>query len=235
MKGFPFEGWSFAGKHHTQLSMTLRRLVNMYRDGLLKKCRWIHFLGISTLKAGMALTFLQRALRESGYAPDVQISFDSSSPVMAASNGYQAVIGFDLGPDKWVFRTESVALAEHAASDMTISEVAHTWRKGAADRMTVTTYVGNTVPLREMITVREGKRPMMTPDQLAMLIHHNTQAYIEGFRRTYDYLDQKATMERPQQVRHLDALLRAVFAAANPMAVIDEVEPQLDALMLEQA
>ncbi len=130
MKRFPFEGWSFAGKHHTQLSMTLRRLVEMRRDGLLSTCPWIHFLGISTLKAGMALSFLQRALRESAYAPDVQISFDSSSPVMAASQGYQAVIGFDLGADDWNFRAESIALDENATSDMTISEAARAWRKG---------------------------------------------------------------------------------------------------------
>ncbi len=75
----------------------------------------------------------------------------------------------------------------------------------------------------------------MIPDQLAMLIHHNTQAYIEGFRRVYGYLDQKATMGRPQQVRHLEAMIKAVFASSDPLALINEIEPHLDVLMLEQA
>lgn len=34
MKGFPFEGIAFAGKHSTEFSMTLKRIFQMLQDGM---------------------------------------------------------------------------------------------------------------------------------------------------------------------------------------------------------
>lgn len=113
VRDFPFDGWAFAGKHSTILSMTLRRLAQMKADKLLRPGQWMHFLGISTLSVGVALTYLQRALREHTPAHDIQLSFDSKSPVDGIIFGYQAVAGFDFSVDRWSFRTEKTGLEEH--------------------------------------------------------------------------------------------------------------------------
>lgn len=246
VKHFPFEGWAFAGKHHTQLSMTLRRLLDMQRDGKLASCRWIHFLGVSTLRHGIVLSFLQRALRESGIAPHVQVTFDSASPVKTATSGYQAALGFSLGKDGWSFHPERIATSELSASEETISTLANRWRKKQPDRLSVITHVGNEVPLRELITERQGKRPTVSNTQLALLIHHNTQCFIEGFRHAYRLLDDKSALDRHPSIRHLDILLKSVFPpigtaypstliSTDPYKAIDAALPYIDALMLEQA
>lgn len=246
VKRFSFEGWAFAGKHHTQLSMTLRRLLDMHRDGKLASCRWIHFLGVSTLRHGIVLSFLQRALRESGVAPHVQITFDSASPVKTATSGYQATLGFSLGKDGWSFHPERIATSELSASDDTISTLANRWRKQQPDRLSVATHVGRALPLRELITGRQGKRPTVSNTQLALLIHHNTQCFIEGFRHAYHLLDAKAALDRHPSIRHLDIVLKSVFPpigtaypntliSTDPYEAIDAALPYIDALMLEQA
>jgi hypothetical protein len=246
VKGFPFEGWAFAGKHHTQISMTLRRLLDMQRDGKLASCRWIHFLGVSTLRHGIVLSFLQRALRESGAAPDVQITFDSASPVKSAASGYQATLGFSLGGDGWSFHPQRIATSELQASDDTISVLAGQWQRNRSDRFAVITHVGELVPLRELITARPGKRPTLTTTQLALLIHHNTQSFIEGFRHAYRLLDDRSALDRHPSIRHLDQLLKSVFPprgtvypntliSTDPYAAIAAASSFFDALSLEQA
>ena len=55
VKHYPCEGWAFAGKHSVMLSMTLRRLIQMRNDRLLKQNQFIHFLGVSTLNVSAAV------------------------------------------------------------------------------------------------------------------------------------------------------------------------------------
>lgn len=240
VKGYNLEGWAFAGNHHTQLSMTLRRLIEMQKDGHLAQTKWIHFLGISTLRAGVALTYLQRAMRRHKLgAADVQLSFDSSSPTQAAAQGYQAIIGSELSPAKWTFRPQRIALEEHVGTEATLQDLARDWKAGRSDRHIAQTYTGANIPIRDLIKARHGKLPTQSPEQAALLIHHNTQAYIEAFRSVYALLEPKSATERPAALKHFELLLDAVLeplskdAYSEAFARVNAAESDLDVFIYE--
>ncbi len=240
VKQYDFEGWAFAGNHHTQLSLTLRRLIEMQRDGHLAKTKWIHFLGISTMKAGVALTYLQRALKRAGLGHrDLQLSFDSSSPTQAAVKGYQAIVGYEISPDNWAFRPKHIALEEHVGSALTIQDLARGWRKEGPDRHTAHTYLGANIPFKDLIKARPGKLPTQSRDQSVLLMHHNTQAYIEGFRAVYKILEAKSTIHRIAPLRHFELMLDAILKPtstgdwAKALEYVDESASALDVFMLE--
>jgi glycosyltransferase involved in cell wall biosynthesis len=242
VKTSAFEGWAFAGKHHTQLSMTLRRLIEMHRDGLLESVEWMHFLGISTLRAAFALTYIQRALRKFDLAPNVQISFDSSSPTQTAKNGLQATVGFDLDPARWTIRPERLGLGKYRnRPELKIADLARLWASKGKDRFAVSTSVGVRVPISDLVTFG-GKRAMLGREQFAVVVNHNTQAQIEMFRRVYAYLDPKDSSYRPEAIKHLsliiDGVLRPVGGTFDwniAMERVNDAASSLDALMLEQA
>ena len=234
VKPFDAAGWAFAGKHHTQLSMTVMRLLDMKRDGLLASCQWIHFLGISTLRTGMILSYLQRLLRSTGMAPNVQITFDSASPVKLAANAYQAVLGFETGGDSWSFRPKRIAVEELLGTDQTIGSLASEWAKGQRHHRKVNTYVGETVKFEHLLTPRQGEQTTLSSEQFALLTHHNTQAYIEGFRHAYRYLSENAQVERPPAVSHLLVLLEKIFTGDDSYEFARKAQIELDELMYEQ-
>lgn len=234
VKAFDAAGWAFAGKHHTQLSMTLMRLLDMHEDGLLESCEWIHFLGISTLRTGMVLSYLQRILRETGMAPKVQISFDSASPVKFAANAYQAVLGFDIGGDNWTFKPQKIAADNLVKGQSTIGTLSQEWALAGSHRRRISTYVGETVRFDQLVTQRGQQRDTLTSKQFALLVHHNTQAYIEGFRHAYGYLQRGAELERPPAVSRIASLLEWAFTRPDPRAFVELARIELDELMYEQ-
>jgi len=225
-KDHPFEGWAFAGKHSVQLSMTLRRLIQMRDDGLLKKEQLIHFLGVSTLKVGVALTFIQRALREHTDATNVQLTFDSKSPVDAMVNGYQAITGYDFSPDRWSIRTQRTNIAANIKSDQYLLNMAGPWINRSELRFPAQSTLAHLLKLKDLVGTENPKTGKATPSALqqVLLVHHNTQALIEGFRRAYGYLDRKYALERPQSVRWLDEFIRLIFQTEAPMRLIAELE-----------
>lgn len=235
VKHYDFDGWAFAGKHSTILSMTLRRLVQMDQDGLLRPGMWIHFLGISTLSAGAALTYLQRALRLYTPAKDIQLTFDSKSPVDGIAFGYQAVCGFDFAPNKWTFRTQKTNLPEHIGSETLLSDLARDWSCDGNDRVLAKTTLGEMINLGQLVGPFDPTKDRHTPRnwQQTLLIHHNTQAYIEGFRQAYRRLDDKAVLQRVHTIRHLREVFEVIFTDADPDARINECASFLDAMSFE--
>jgi len=235
VRHYPFEGWAFAGKHSVQLSLTLRRLIQMRNDGLLRPNSYMHFLGVSTLKVGVALTFIQRALRRYTDAKSIQLSFDSKSPVDSMANGYQAIVGYDFTPDKWSIRTERTNLAKYAGSDRPLRDIAVEWAAEKPDRKCARSTLGHVLTLSDLVGEMDPETRKRTPSSLqqAMLVHHNTQALIEGFRNAYRFLDSKSVLQRAPSVRHMSEMIREVFIAPNPFEIIDSCAVQLDALSFE--
>lgn len=68
--------------------------------------------------------------------------------------------------------------------------------------------------------------------QQVLLIHHNTHAFFEGFRRAYRTLDDRNILERPKELMCLPALLDGVFTSETPMQFIQNAERELNALAL---
>lgn len=232
IKHFPFEGWSFAGKHSVQLSLTLRRLIQMRDAGLLRNGQWIHFLGVSTLKVGAALTYIQRALREYTDAKDVQITFDSKSPVDSMVQGYNAIAGYDLNLNKWSVRNEPTNIKANIGSDVKLHFLAQEWAGKSPNRILAQSTLSHILTLNDLVGemgLAKGKRIPNSLQQV-LLVNHNTQALIEAFRSAYRFLDLKYAYDRPESIRFLELSINTIFTVEKPFQAIDELETQLDAL-----
>jgi hypothetical protein len=80
------EGWAFGGANMCKMDITLKRLMTMREDGLLKGKNWIHFLGTAQLDWSCYLTLIQRQLRKN-INEAITISFDCASPFIATAHG----------------------------------------------------------------------------------------------------------------------------------------------------
>jgi hypothetical protein len=80
------EGWAFGGANMCKMDITLKRLMTLREDGLLKGKNWIHFLGTAQLDWSCYLTLIQRQIRKH-INEEVTISFDCASPFIATAHG----------------------------------------------------------------------------------------------------------------------------------------------------
>jgi hypothetical protein len=80
------EGWAFGGANMCKMDITLKRLMSLREDNLLKDKNWIHFLGTAQLDWSCYLTLIQRQLRKN-INPELTISFDCASPFIATAHG----------------------------------------------------------------------------------------------------------------------------------------------------
>lgn len=80
------EGWAFGGANMCKMDITLKRLISLREDNLLKDKNWIHFLGTAQLDWSCYLTLIQRQLRKH-INPELTISFDCASPFIATAHG----------------------------------------------------------------------------------------------------------------------------------------------------
>ncbi|WP_299871016.1 hypothetical protein [uncultured Sulfitobacter sp.] len=233
MQQFRFDGWTFAGKHHSELAMTCRRLIEMRDLGYLRQGQWLHFLGVSTLRVGVGLSMLQRALRKHTGASDIQLSFDSGSPVDTMKNGYHAVTGVDLDPNSWRFRDAKTHLDNQVGDMRPISQLVEKQSRGRMFKQTLTTLSAHlTIDDFSKKTFAGFTKEQSHKLQQVLLIHHNTQAYFEGFRHAYRTLADHNSLERPKELVSLPALLDGVFTSETPMQFIQDAERELNALAL---
>jgi hypothetical protein len=80
------EGWAFGGANMCKIDITLKRLMTLREDGLLKGKNWIHFLGTAQLDWSCYLTLIQRQIRKH-INEELTISFDCASPFIATAHG----------------------------------------------------------------------------------------------------------------------------------------------------
>ena len=80
------EGWAFGGANMCKMDITLKRLMTLREDGLLKNKNWIHFLGTAQLDWSCYLTSIQRQIRKH-INEEITISFDCASPFIATAHG----------------------------------------------------------------------------------------------------------------------------------------------------
>jgi len=101
-KDLPFESWAFSNVQASNFSINLRRLIIMRDDGYLQGREWLHYLGNGKIKAGCALTSVQRALRR--YVDEnLTVSFDAASPFVMTAKG-QMYYGYELSHDNVSFK-----------------------------------------------------------------------------------------------------------------------------------
>jgi len=80
------EGWAFGGANMCKMDITLKRIMTLREDGLLKGKNWIHFLGTAQLDWSCYLTSIQRQIRKH-INEEITVSFDCASPFIATAHG----------------------------------------------------------------------------------------------------------------------------------------------------
>ena len=80
------EGWAMGGANMCKMDITLKRLMTLREDGLLKGKDWMHFLGTAQLDWSCYLTLIQRQIRKH-INEEFTISFDCASPFIATAHG----------------------------------------------------------------------------------------------------------------------------------------------------
>lgn len=102
VKDLPFESWAFSNVQASNFSINLRRLIIMRDEHYLEGREWLHYLGNGKIKAGCALTTVQRALRK--YVDEnLTVSFDAASPFVMTAKG-QMYYGYELSHDNVSFK-----------------------------------------------------------------------------------------------------------------------------------
>ena len=100
-----FNGWGMGGQNMCDISLVLRRLVELRFDNLLEPGLhdWMHFLGTSKLEWAILMTDIQRAVRKY-HNPNFTISFDCASPFLATANGQIYYQTETIDRSKWTYR-----------------------------------------------------------------------------------------------------------------------------------
>ena len=80
------EGWAMGGANMCKMDITLKRIMTLREDGLLKGKNWMHFLGTAQLDWSCYLTQIQRQIRKH-INEELTISFDCASPFIATAKG----------------------------------------------------------------------------------------------------------------------------------------------------
>lgn len=80
------EGWAMGSANKSRMDITLKRLMVMREDGMLKGKNWMHFLGTAQLDWSCYLTLIQRQVRKH-INPEMTFSFDAASAFIATANG----------------------------------------------------------------------------------------------------------------------------------------------------
>ncbi|WP_313664324.1 hypothetical protein [Shinella sp.] len=219
VKGYPLEGWAFAGAHQSAFSMTTARLLDMYDDGLLQHAKWIHFLGISTLEPAYLFTTLLRCLRR--YNPEIGVSFDTSSPFLAAAN-FNMYTSFRF--DKHGCALISAPFAEHASPDdtRTLNEMSRDLakevtiaREGTPALLftmpPIKTAIGSKVTVAEICEVRDN-RLRVTTDGVWILMNHNVEVFKQAFEALNDSFDENQLDDDvPVRVRAAKVAVEKIF------------------------
>jgi hypothetical protein len=84
--GMEAEGWAMGGANMCKMDITLKRIMTLREDGLLKGKNWMHFLGTAQLDWSCYLTLIQRQIRKH-INEEITISFDCASPFIATAHG----------------------------------------------------------------------------------------------------------------------------------------------------
>jgi hypothetical protein len=80
------EGWAMGGANMCKMDVTLKRLITLRDDNLLKGKDWMHFLGTAQLDWSCYLTLIQRQIRKH-INENFTVSFDCASPFIATAHG----------------------------------------------------------------------------------------------------------------------------------------------------
>ena len=215
------EGWAFGGANMCKMDITLKRLMTLREDGLLKGKNWIHFLGTAQLDWSCYLTLIQRQIRKH-INEELTISFDCASPFIATAHGLVYTnaqhspkrwsVIMDKAPDNKALAGSDIPFPFESefASRLTMGDIAY-YDLGARktdtelgvddkgkqikfDHLNPSHY--NRVPKLNKL----GKIPNKTSwDSFAysLMMGHNVECHIKAVQRAQQLMDIECTRFKP--------------------------------------
>lgn len=240
VKHYPFEGWAMGGNNMKDIDLMLRRLITLRDEKLLEPGRdVIHFLGTSKLELAVALTAIQRNIRES-VNPNMKVTFDCASPFLATAYG-QVYTQHVHQNDRFSY------LMTKAVDDRRLSgsNAAWPWNSPVGERMTM----GDVCYYKPGQLNKNGKESRTSWDSFSyfLMMGHNVYQHIESVQRANALADtahqlytvdpstysvvKKGTRELsewvPRNVIYIMELIDRVFKSQTPFTELDKAQKLL--------
>jgi hypothetical protein len=179
------EGWAFGGANMCKMDITLKRLMTLREDGLLKGKNWIHFLGTAQLDWSCYLTLIQRQIRKH-INEEITISFDCASPFIATAHGLVYTNAVHT-PKRWsVIMDKAPDNKALAGSDIPFPFESETGR-----RLTVGDICHYAPGMLNKIK-KEGKTSWDS-FAYALMMGHNVECHIKAVQRAQQLMDIEIT------------------------------------------
>lgn len=236
------DGIAFAGGHVRHYGLMLNRILDMRADGTLQRLKHIHVLGTSTLDCAVLLTVIQRAIRKHDRT-DLQITYDTSNPSVAALRYNKAITSYGLDYVGASVTPDYVSEAHPDAYDRTLNDwcaeltdlLNNECGKSGRDRQfTAFTSLGNLVKVRDLLDL-SGAVPKPISDAMLLVACHNIQVTVDAHRNAISnwYHGDQGRFRFPRKLLEMDAVINTVLnpvLCPQPRPVIAESQHILTSL-----
>ena len=175
------EGWAFGGANMCKMDITLKRLMTLREDGLLKGKNWIHFLGTAQLDWSCYLTQIQRQIRKH-INEEITISFDCASPFIATAHGL-VYTNAQHSPKRWS------VIMDKAPDNKALSgsDIPFPFESEFGRRLTI----GDICHYAPGMLNKIGKEGKTSWDSFAyaLMVGHNVECHIIAVQRAQQLMD----------------------------------------------
>lgn len=243
VKHLPFEGYAFGGATKYDINIMLHHLLKLRDEKKLDQgvCDVLHFLGTSKLDWAVALTAVQRALRET-VNPDIQVMFDCASPFIATAKGQMYT--------QHVHKNDRFGYVMDSATDdkrLAGSNIQFPWSSPVGDRLKMKDVCWYKPGMLNKI----GKEGKTSWDSLTyfLLMSHNVYQHIESVQRANELTDaanmintvnhkhwrklKSASKEEqfspwvPRNILYITQFIDQLFKSETPYQMLEEAAPML--------
>lgn len=183
------EGWAMGGANMSMMDVTLKRLMTLREDGLLKGKNWMHFLGTAQLDWACFLTSIQRQIRKH-INEDFTISFDCASPFIATAHGL-VYTNPQHSPKRWSTIMEKAPDTKSLAG----SDIPFPWTSEIASRLTM----GDVCWYKPGMLNKIGKEGKTSWDSFAyaLMMAHNVNSHITSVQTANHLMDVECAKHKP--------------------------------------
>jgi hypothetical protein len=175
------EGWAMGGANMSMMDVTLKRLMTMRDDGMLKGKNWMHFLGTAQLDWACYLTLIQRQIRKH-INEEITISFDCASPFIATAHGLVYT-----NPQHSTKRWSTIMEKAPDNKALAGSTIPFPWDGEIASRITM----GDICHYAPGMLNKIGKEGKTSWDSFAyaLMMAHNVNSHITSVQRANQLMD----------------------------------------------
>ena len=183
------EGWAFGGANMCKMDITLKRLMSMREETMLKGKNWIHFLGTAQLDWSCYLTSIQRQIRKH-INEEITISFDCASPFIATAHGL-VYTNAQHTAKRWSVIMDKAPDNKALAG----SDIPFPFESELGRRLTM----GDICHYAPGMLNKIGKEGKTSWDSFAyaLMMGHNVECHIRAVQRAQQLMDIESTRIKP--------------------------------------